>query len=350
MASDSDFLEFLKRNGLTTPKTIVDEKVDALKPFAGSFELLLAGVGKFEETLLTAFPDPKWKSRDFYSSWNRKTKLVELASRLGFAFPRTEVVHSADLTSAVRARSERPIVVKCEYGSGGRGVFVFNDAEPAFLRHLERATQGLDLRWLVQSWHEKAFDFYTVCEGAKILGRLKVQYDSQNNSWRHIGLAEEDSGVSRAASGIAAELAKEGYHGPFGMDGFVTKKGTGFPCIDLNVRLDKSRLLLEAAKKFSLPLAEIDAQRLRFSSGRRLSFAAWWQELGRELGLDSKGDASGGRYLRPLLLSSLTSPSVFQNERPIEILYFSGTRGQRPQENLSPWQEEVRGAILKVSK
>ena len=81
---------------------------------------------------------------------------------------------------------------------------------------------------------------------------------------------------------IRQHLIQQKYSGYFGFDSIVGKDQNFYPVIDLNVRMNKSHVLLQVSKRLKFPETNISFFRLRFINNRWLNFRDFWIFLEKE--------------------------------------------------------------------
>ena len=376
---DESFLEFLAGHGFEAPRTIALEKapedpdwissatcrLQELRPDDLPSSCLFSGLSHLELALQRLIHGngaiTELSSEDFIR-WNRKSYLVSLAKELNFPFPQTALIRLCEPPASNESLPEPPYILKPAIGSGGAGSLPVSSLDEPMVQHIRRVLHKnqQDPEWLLQKRSSRIRDYSCYADISRsgvISGfeMMRVTYGKDAYSWRHQGPSDGDLSYRKTLQNIlerlGARLYREGYSGPMGIDGFLDDRETLYPAIDLNVRLDRTRLVVRAAETFSIPISECDSQRMRFIGLPQAHFSDWWERSRKLLALDMKGNAKDGSYFYPYLVSGLSKPiqDPQHNERmAMEISFFSGKRGEIPPPAvLTSWQMRVREAILK---
>jgi hypothetical protein len=265
----------------------------ALSSPAGVKDFLFAGISKLEDELVRALApevDLGLKISD-YKFLNRKSTLQNFAVDLGINMPPTD---------------RGPYLIKPDLGQSGAGQ-ISADVVPTEL--LSRAARlmnagGNDPVWFIQKFVNVKHNLSLFGDKGVLIGAFHVHYNKSRSSIAHDPVAADDlqSSLKKAEEAfglLAGHLGEKfKYGGPFGIDAIVADSGEVYPAIDLNVRWDKSRLIFEAAKHFSIPQMQIHSRVQKTDQ----PFREWWAERRKQFQLNEKGEGRG-RYLYPYLIT-----------------------------------------------
>lgn len=355
---DPSFAEYLDLHGIPMPD-LVPVRGDPAevgweaavqrdwRGTSGEYEPLFLGCSPAEEPIVkAAFPE-RWpefqRSMEAHVRWNRKSLLVEWAEELGIPFPRSQVV---DLRDWKDPAFPGPYLLKALLSAGGSSQLRVDGAEAPLLSLFRRRLEQKNLRsrWLAQELHSRMADYciFGDSSAAEALGELEVFYDEQRSSWRHRFPSWRDPEHGRllrdAFTQLGEKLRASGYRGPYGLDAFLTESGSFFPAVDLNVRMDKSRLIHEAARRFGLAPQETDSHRVRFRTDGEESFGSVWKRVRKELGLDPTGRGAEG-FLFPYLFCRAAPDDGML----AELSYFCGVPGAAADSGAArSWAERTR--------
>lgn len=186
-----------------------------------------------------------------YKIINRKDFLLHLCENKKIKFPSGQIVKISDL----KLKENQKCCLKFLSSAGGRGVFILDSSLEKFeilLRFIdEEDLIGLEV--LMQELLDIKEHFYIVAgtERAFSIREFKVFYDEKGNSKRHVLTKGPSLELQEVATKMALSLKESGYSGSFGFDGCVTQDGVIFPAIDLNVRIDKSRIFSQVLERFN---------------------------------------------------------------------------------------------------
>lgn len=237
---------------------------------------IVVGVSKREEKIFgKEFLSSKgWMSTQKFSLINRKDFLFQLAGKINFPFPKSELVKFNEL------KADSNYVVKILNSAGGRGVFKVSE-ENQLLSFLERQLEEevQDLIVLKQELVDIKRHYYTAghTENEWLPVGFLVDYDEHGNSKKHILEKKLNPGRRDLALHIGRALRQEGYHGSFGFDGFYSQEGKHFPAVDLNVRLDKSSLFNTILKRVDTDEKDVMFYRERFTTKAWRNFQEFYE-------------------------------------------------------------------------
>jgi len=170
----------------------------------------------------------------------RRVNHRRFCAELGQTLPDARyVTTSAELEATLATRAGR-WVLKRPFGFAGRGRLRLTSAEsvePAAARWIE-ASLGSREGLQVEPWVERAGDFalhgHVSAAGAVTLGEPTVQRCDAGGTWIATARvasgeleASEHAALADAATETAAELARAGYFGPFGIDAFRWREAGG---------------------------------------------------------------------------------------------------------------------------
>ena len=268
---DNDFRYYLESHFGSLALPIIVENYLA-QPNSG-IDLILSGVSKKEEKIFGSLIKSKsLLSADKFCRLNRKDYILELRNKIDFNLPASQKIL---LKNILQSPITKPFCIKFLNSSGGGGVFKVTHGGNIldFLAtQLEDFLESLVV--LKQDLIEVKSHFYTVAH-TDILNEpigFEINYDSKGNSTRHRLLKSIPVERIKLARDVASELSKEGYSGSFGFDGFIDLNGNEYPLIDLNVRIDKSRIFHKVIERFNRPKADLEIRRERISLKAYASF------------------------------------------------------------------------------
>lgn len=337
---DDGFLKYLSLF-FSLPKFILSNEIN--KQDVERLRGLFAGVSKKEEELIYSNDlSGANGGASLYKKLNSKFFLYEISLEKRIFFPVTEKIELAKILDEHKKGDE--YFLKFPFGSGGRGVFYIDDSRLDMIKVFsERLGGGGPFYLLKQKSIDVRSFLYTVSDNS-IAGFLPVTFeiffDKNNNSYRHKRYEGDDSLMRDAAKYIAKKLELESYHGPFGFDGMIDTKGELYPAIDLNVRYDKSRVILEAVKKFGIEDFYYESIRRRFHRDSFLSFEKFWKEMKDRLGLDEKGFSAEGMFFIPFLFSNFFS--AIKSKQMMEVTFFVGNiKKDQDRVSIDKWLEKI---------
>ncbi len=332
---DKDFYTYLSDKLPLAREVILsdlpkDKKTNALEVVA---------VSNREEKLAKKLNVKLAYSQDFFIELNRKDYLVNLAKKLEFDFPKSKILKLFQLD--IKNLTE-PVVLKILTSAGGRGVFIISSSNKEMVDFIKRQVLEVEaqLDVLVQEYIPVAKHFYTVAHTDNlehdILG-YEIEYDKSNNSKLH----KKEKIISplrqEVAKKLANELKNKGYNGYFGFDGFIDNGQKEYPVIDLNVRLDKSRIISRIAEKLKINQLYHEFRRERFSAFKISSFKEYWLDRLDELNKVSNKYSNQFEII-PILFSNFFS--VKNDEEVVEISFFTVLKSSRD-DRYYAWLDEV---------
>lgn len=275
---DPDFFFYLEKHlGKLAEPVLLSDFIPSIK---SNDELLLVGVSEKEVALF----GQDWTLKEGYltsknyQAINSKDLLFSLAHKLNFPFPPSSLIKFKDLLNM--PDDKFPYCIKFLNSAGGRGVFKV-DEDKKILDFLDRQLeeQADSLVILKQEFVCAKKHFYTIshtdkgfCEG------FEIRYDDKGNSRLHLRETTISESRSSLASSLGSELLKMNYKGPFGFDGFLSEDGIEYSAIDLNVRLDKSRIFHEILKRIDVEGKKVEFRRERFSLMSYSGFKEFYRE------------------------------------------------------------------------
>jgi hypothetical protein len=332
-----EFQEFLVRQGLPRfdvidiPHTPGSERwrkaVREIPDQRPLDNFLFCGVSSAEDFLHRTFlgTDARFTEQDFIR-WNDKRFLVKQARECGILFPKT--VEDFQITSPL---PDGNWLLKAVRSSGGRGILDLTQRGGQVLDFLRRfgKPETIHSSWLLQEKLEPQTHFYAVGETrsdgvTEFKSLFELKYDRSRSSWWHRGLGAHPhrEAIEIATKKLGGLLARDGYQGSFGVDGFSTLDERLFPAIDLNVRVDKCVAISQASALWKIPHESLVSVRRQIGEFRPESFGSFWRELRERLDLDHSGKNKTGAYFYPYLFQHFqSSPSA------VEISWFAGLEG-----------------------
>lgn len=337
--ADNEFVLFLNKH-LELPIQIKNDDISSLDlNRLSNFEFV--GISNEEESLISLKPNirKKYLKEDDYRILNSKTILLELAEAEGINFPKTKIISVENFSEL--ANTPRPFVLKFNHSAGGRGVFVINDKSehlPAFIaRQLDDINESAV--FLKQEYIDIKSHFYTIANTeSEVIAGYEIVYDSSNNSKIHKPEKIIHKSRIEASAKISEYLRSQNYHGPFGFDGFIDTKEKIYPAIDLNVRLDKSRMIYDLACKLKIENENYEFRRERFQSVGYSGFTAFWQV--RIEGLNGINNKYGNKFrIFPVMFANL-----FRSNKEIdtvEISFFFINTNEENIESFEEWKNNV---------
>lgn len=308
--------------------------------------------------LLNLSPRINQQQVDKISFLNRKDFLLRLQQKIKFAMPESVVLESQEICKYLSEHAQAyPLVLKLLQSSGGSGtIFIKNehDQKLKFIDQLKKFI-GQESFWILQRGLQRQMDYCTFAEvkdgKTQIVGTFQVHYDEKNSSWLHhsVEFTPLILQIQKTAQQIGSSLAIQDYQGAFSIDSIVDCNGNLFPAIDLNVRLDKSRLIYHAALAFDLPVDRIFSRRLKFVAREPLHFKYWWSTCCENLGLNSLGDHPDGYYFYPYIVGSLFHATNMPQQYPVEICFFFGCRVEIPRDKMQSWLKIIEHQLMQFS-
>lgn len=246
--------------------------------FSGISELELKILQELELPLPKSWPKEIEQAKLF----NRKDYLIYLSGILNFPLPASEVVMGNQITASNS-------LFKNLISSGGSGIYSFSELMK-IKTWAERKNMAQD--WALSKWmkqdvvnraldvncygHSESPEFNLACVKYD-QNRLSLQHDLNpviDTKFEHI--------LRKTYEKVRIHLISQGYSGFFGIDGIMGKDGKLFPVIDLNVRMNKSHVLHQVAKRIKFPRPHISFFRLRFVNKRWLNFQDFWKFIDKE--------------------------------------------------------------------
>lgn len=278
-------------------------------------ELWPCSLSSLESSLLKK--QSQWKLPDWLpaglnvTAYNQKTEIFKWGEVSGLPVPPTAVVSIAKLLNdGPPAEIAYPLILKADWGSGGTGNLLLTGKDDHRWRHFQRQLRGQTAgRWLAQTVVKSDGDLTVFGFGGDSTPKiLRVDYDADGVSIRHreMGL-EDDVSLRKAFAKVSAHLKEAGYNGPFSFD-VVKEKGSGvFHLLDMNVRWTRTHLVHVAAQRLGWGWGQVESRRLRFRGRPIGSFASWWSEIGKSLGIDETGIDERGNLFLPFLMGATSS-------------------------------------------
>ena len=301
--------------------------------------LEVVAVSSIEEKLAEKLNLKLAYSEDFFIELNRKDYLVSLSKILEVNFPKSNIFKLFELDIENLAT---PVVLKILTSAGGRGVFIIKKNNMEMVEYIKRQVLEVDdqLDILVQEYIPVAKHFYTVAHTDNLKSEVmgyEIEYDKSNNSKLHRKEKIISPVRQEVAMRLADELKNKGYSGYFGFDGFSDEDQKEYPVIDLNVRLDKSRIISRIAEKLNINMFYHEFRRERYSSFKKSCFREYWVDRLDELHKVSE------KYLNqfeiiPILFSNFFSDK--NEEGTVEISFFTVVKSSRD-DQYHAWLDEI---------
>lgn len=223
---------------------------------------IFAGYSSFELALLRELGDSRAPliPVEEYQYLNRKSSLKGIAEKIGIEIPPTEIITSVHISPIFSG----PYLLKPDSAQSGAGQMITTQVPKDFVERASRLLreQGQEPRWILQKFVEAQNNLSLFGERGSLVGSFEVFYEKGKPSYRHrsvgTGLSKSLARATEAFEKMAEYLQSQfSYSGPFGLDFVVDKNGRAL-LVDMNVRLDKSRMIFEAAKHFSISPEKID--------------------------------------------------------------------------------------------
>ncbi len=335
---DPSFREFLA-DKLDLADEIFESDLSHLKNVT-SFHFV--GISQTEQNIISRFPSVKnnYLSEASYKNLNSKITLYEIAKDNEINFPESSIVKLKDFKELEKSSSS--YVLKYINSAGGRGVFIINESTKNLVSFIDRQLEekSKDLQFLKQEYVEIKSHFYTLANtnySSSEVSGFKIIYDKHKNSKLHIYEDAISEDRIKAAEKIASSLRALGYSGVFGFDGFESTNGDIYPAVDLNVRYDKSRMILNLAKKFNIHHNYFEFRRERFHSKSYKTFEQYWSSRIDDLNeINKKYD--NRFYLLPVLFSNFFKAE--EQSDMVEISFFTGHNSSN-QTGFQAWITEI---------
>lgn len=248
---DDDFLNYLEGHlgPLGTP-VLLKEKI----AINDDKDIILAGVSQKEEALFgkELLSKKGMLLHDSFAYLNKKDFLMNLAGKEDLKFPNSQIVK---LKRLISDSPDKSYCLKFLNSAGGRGVFKITPGNNVlnFIEQQIEEQDSRDLMVMKQELIDIRDHFYTVAHtdvSLPVLG-FNIEYDEKGNSKRHCFTGTAPEARNECAKKIASILRAQDYEGSFGFDGFTSLDGEIYPAIDLNVRIDKSRVFADIIGRLS---------------------------------------------------------------------------------------------------
>lgn len=278
-------------------------------------QFVFAGISNLEQHILDKFGSRKLFLNNIdYQKLNSKSFLYDNLAKLEILFPKTEFF--ASFQELAHFSGSKMLKI-CNSG-GSSGIFVVNGDNDPILKRFKSLEKKYEIQipFLIQEICLFKKNYYITCDTSAKDGEYSVfRLNFYNGiSYLHEKImtdSPEHVKFFTTVSKLSTLLCENGYHGPFGFDGFVDGQDCLFPCIDLNVRIDKTQLIERAKETVVGKTKSGQAWRslnLTVASDEG-GFSKWWQGIRGELNLDAFGYDRSGNLLRPFHIVPLPSPS-----------------------------------------
>lgn len=250
---------------------------------------------------------PSWLPRDLnILQLNQKTQILKWGEISGLSVPKTSMVAVTKLLAdGPPPEISFPLILKSDWGSGFAGNVVLDKRDDHRWKHFQRQLRGQTLgRWLVQELVRSRSNLAVFGFANETTPQiLNVSYEAQGQICIHQGILRgEGDRLMVAHQKIADHLRQLKYFGPFGFEVAMDRTSGQIFLLDVNVRWTKTHLIHQAALRLGLDWNQIQSRSLRYRGRPVDRFGQWWEDMGRELDLDSQGHHRQGHLMVPYLM------------------------------------------------